>query len=141
MTNPCSGELLALARRLFARRDAAVVVPYRMLDPSHVEGRCHQNAGLWARNNSGWKVVHGWLVFDYTRLEPAILSMVQFNPHTIVENADGARFDPTPSRASKRYPFLEHDGSPDDFIRTVQAGFLVQINYHVSQDDIRIVTV
>jgi hypothetical protein len=62
-------DLLVLVRRLFARRSTAIIAPYEMLDPSHLEGQCHQNAGIWARDNHSWKVVHGWLVFGvYRRL-------------------------------------------------------------------------
>jgi hypothetical protein len=36
---------------LYARRGSGTVVPFKMLDPNHVEGQCHQNAGIWARDN------------------------------------------------------------------------------------------
>jgi hypothetical protein len=137
---PDKNELLTLARRLYARRQTAAVVPYKMLDPGHLEGECHQNSERWARDNSGWKAIDGWLVFDYTSLEPLSLPLVQFNPHSVVEDENGTRVDVTPSRASQRYPFLEHEGPRDDFIRIVENISLIRIDYDVMNDDISIVT-
>ena len=131
-------ELLALARQLYARCATGIVVPYKMLDSNHTEGQCHQNAGIWARDNAGWKVVHGWLVFDFTKHPLLINPFMRFNPHSVVEDSNGTRIDPTPSRASKRYAFVEHDGTPDDFVRIVQGMSLVYIDYHVGKDDIGI---
>jgi len=133
-------ELLVLARQLYARRASAVVVPYEMLDPQHVEGQCHHNAGVWARYNPGWKVVHGWLVFDYETTSFGLLRSVQFNPHSVIEDSNGVRVDPTPSRASKRYPFLDHEGAVEDFVRIVQDGSLVCIDYNALDDDISLRT-
>jgi hypothetical protein len=133
-------ELLMLARRLYARRATSIVVPYTILDPQHVEGQCHQNAGIWARDNPGWKVVHGWLVFDYERTSRGLWPLVQFNPHSVVEDSNGVRIDPTPSRASQRYPFLDHEGTTKDFIRIVQGISLVCINYNTLDDDISLRT-
>ena len=89
-------ELLVLARQLYARRSTGLVISYQQLDPNHVEGNCHWNAGLCARDNPSWKVVHGWLVFDYTTTPYFPLPFVQFNPHSVVERSNGARIDPTP---------------------------------------------
>ena len=97
-------ELLVLARRLYARRTSGTTVPYKMLDPNHIAGDCHNNADLWARDNPGWKSVRGWLVLSDRK------NVVQFNPHSVVEDSDGARVDPTPeARATQRLPFLPHE--------------------------------
>jgi hypothetical protein len=133
-------ELLVLARQLYARRASGIVVPHQMLDPQHLEGQCHRNAGVWARDNPGWKVVHGWLVFDHQKASFGLLPLVQFNPLSVVEDSNGVRVDPTPSLASQRYPFLDHDGEADDFIRIVQGISLVCINYNTLNDEISLRT-
>jgi hypothetical protein len=58
MSEPSQSELLILAKRLCARR-AAMVVPYKMLDATHVERLCHITADSWVRDNPGWKVILG----------------------------------------------------------------------------------
>jgi hypothetical protein len=132
-----TARLLLLARQLYRRRAAGIVIPYRNLDESHTEGQCHQNAGLWARENPGWKVVHGWLIFDYEKTSRGLVPLVNFNPHSVVEDPGGERFDPTPSRASARYPFLEHEGTAQDFIRLVQDNSLSILHYDVLADSLR----
>jgi hypothetical protein len=134
-------ELLTLARRLYSRRATGVIVPYKMLDSRHVEWDCHQNAGIWTRDNPGWKVVHGWLVFDFTLIPVLPLRFVRFNPHSVVEDKDGSRVDVTPSRASQRYLFLDHEGPPDDFIRVVQGNAMIHIDYDVSEDRFSVATI
>jgi hypothetical protein len=129
-------ELLVLARRLYARRATGTVVPYRMLDPTHAEGQCHNNADRWAIDNPGWKPVHGWLVFDHEAA--GLLAIVQFNPHSVVEDSNGVLVDPTPSRASQRYPFLEHEGPREDFIRIVESISLTRIEYDTLSDSISV---
>jgi hypothetical protein len=59
MSEPSQSELLILAKRLYARRATAKVVPYKMLDATHVERLCHINADSWVRDNPGWKVIRG----------------------------------------------------------------------------------
>lgn len=127
-------DLLQLARRLYERRGTATVVPYKMLDAGHVERDCHQNAGTWVRENPDWKVIHGWLVFDFERDSGGLLRIVRFNPHSVIEHHDGTRLDPTPSQASMRYPFLEHEGTPEDFTRIVQGDAISILEYDVLAD-------
>jgi hypothetical protein len=86
------------------------------------------------RDNSGCRPVHGWLVFDYEGTSRGLIPLVQFNPHTIVETDDGEGYDVTPSRASRRYPFLDHDGSREDFIRIVEGKSLVVFGYNPLMD-------
>lgn len=127
-------ELLMLARRLYARRQSGAVVPYKMVDSRHREFDCHQNAGTWARDNPGCEVVQGWLVFDHEKASRGLVPLVNFNPHTIIEAADRERYDVTPSRASQRYPFLDHEGDPDDFVRIVQGNSLSMLSYNTLAD-------
>jgi hypothetical protein len=127
-------ELLMLARRLYARRQTGIVVPYTMVDSRHREFDCHQNAGTWARDKSGCKVVHGWMVFDHEKTSLGLVSLVNFNPHSIIETDDGERYDVTPSQASQRYPFLDHEGDADNFVRIVQDNSLSILSYNPMQD-------
>ena len=50
MSEPGESELLILAKRLYARRATAMVVPYKNLDATHVERLCHINADSWVRD-------------------------------------------------------------------------------------------
>jgi hypothetical protein len=129
-------ELLTIARRLYERRHSGIVVPYKMVDSRHTEGDCHQNAGWWARDNAGCEVIHGWLVFDHEKASGGLISMVQFNPHSIIQTENGERYDVTPSRASTRYPFLDHEGAHDDFVRIVESNSLSVITYNPSSDSL-----
>jgi hypothetical protein len=125
-------ELLVLARQLYARRTTGIVVPFKRLDPDHLGRRnCHNNADYWVMNHPGWKSVCGWLVFDHE-------TIAQFNPHSVVENADGVRVDPTPSRGLRRYPFLQHEELEEDFIRIVKENWLHSIRYDVVNDNVSI---
>jgi len=117
-------ELLLIARRLYERRYSGQIIPYKMVNPAHSEGECHQNAGLWAR---GCKAIHGWMVFDHERTSSGLVSLVQFNPHTIIETDSGDRFDITPSQASRRYPFLDHEGPREHFIQVVKGNSLSSV--------------
>ncbi|WP_369725167.1 hypothetical protein AB8Z38_11610 [Bradyrhizobium sp. LLZ17] len=127
-------ELLTLAKRLYARRQDGIVVPYKMVDETHREFECHQNAGTWARDNPGCRVVHGWMVFDHEKTSRGLVPLVNFNPHSVIETDGGERYDPTPSRASKRYPFLDHEGDPESFVRIVQGISLAILSYNPSAD-------
>lgn len=127
-------ELLFLARQLYARRHLGIVVPYKMVDSRYREFDCHQNAGIWARDNPGLKVIHGWMVFDHEKTSNGLVPLVNFNPHSIIEVDDGERYDVTPSRASQRYPFLDHEGHAADFIRIVQENLLAILSYNTLAD-------
>jgi hypothetical protein len=105
-----------------------------MVDSRYSKGDCHQNAGLWARDNAGCEVIHGWLVFDYEKTSGGLIPMVQFNPHSIIQAENGERYDVTPSRASIRYPFLDHEGTHDDFVLIVESNSLRVISYNPVSD-------
>lgn len=127
-------ELLTLAKRLYARRQTGIVVPYKMVDANHQEFACHYNADAWARDNPGCKVVHGWIVFDHERTSFGLVPLVNFNPHSIIETDDGERYDVTPSRASQRYPFLDHEGDAEQFMRIVLDDSLSTLSYNPLAD-------
>jgi hypothetical protein len=80
--------------------------------------------------NPADKGVRGWLVFDnflMTRL-------CRFNAHSVVAAADGSLFDPTPSRASQRYPFLRHAGADAEFEALIERNRLVLFDYDPDAD-------
>lgn len=127
-------QFLLLAQSLYQRKSTARVVAYRHVDDGYRENFCHANAADYAAKNPGWKVVHGWLIFDFEADTSGLLTIVRFNPHSIVENRDGERMDVTPSRASRRYPFLDHVGTPSDFARIVQDNWISVIEYDPRND-------
>ena len=117
-------DLSALAKSLYQRRHAAVVVPYepRMMNWEPVEHACHNNTDRYVRENPGCKTIRGWLVFDFT-LGASIgwPPFFRFTAHSVVEDADGRLFDLTPSKASQRYPFLQHERPASEFDAFVAA--------------------
>jgi hypothetical protein len=133
-------ELLLLSQSLYRRKSTAQVVPYRHVNDGYLETFCHKNAADYASKNSGWKVVHGWLIFDYEADTQGLLKFVQFNPHSIVENQGGERLDVTPSQASRRYPFLDHVGTPLDFARIVEGNWISVIEYDPRNDFCRAIS-
>jgi hypothetical protein len=74
------------------------------------------------------------MVFDHERTSGGLVSLVQFNPHTITETDGGERFDVTPSQASTRYPFLIHEGPREHFIQVVEGNSLSVITYDPALD-------
>ena len=76
------------------------------------------------------------LVFDYEKDTLGLVRLVNFNPHSISEADDGERYDVTPSRASQRYLFLNHEGKPDDFVRIVQGNSLSVLSYNTQSDSL-----
>lgn len=106
-----------LARRLYERRGKAIVVPYveRSIENWKPEPQwCHWNVDLWVAGEAGSKAVRGWLLFDYVASSGGLLRFVVFQAHSVVEE-NGTLVDITPSAASRRYPFIRHPGSEDDF--------------------------
>ena len=51
-------------------------------------------------------------------------------PYEPTERADGRLFDPTPTQASQRYPFLRHEGPESEFDAIIAAGY-TQLDYPV----------
>ncbi len=50
------------------------------------------------------------------------MPICRFTAHSLVEDPTGRLFDPTPSKASRRYPFLRHEGPEAEFMAIVEAG-------------------
>jgi len=134
LANSSGVDLRVLAQSLYARRDEAVVVPYEektMTDGPPSENECHINADRWVQEHRDHKTVRGWLVFD--RLLGSRLC--RFNAHSVVEAPDGRLFDLTPSRASRRYPFLRHEG-PGEFEEILGRIGLVHLDYDPAENKI-----
>ncbi|MCK1407878.1 methylamine utilization protein MauJ [Bradyrhizobium sp. 76] len=107
-------ELLMLARRLYARRQAGIVAPTRwsiqIIKNSPVTTTlAHGHETILAAKS----FMVGWC-FDHERTSLGLVPLVNFNPHSInIETDDSERYDVTPSRASQRYPSLDHEGYRD----------------------------
>jgi hypothetical protein len=111
-------DLRALWQSLYARRAEAVVVPYEPRTVSSgppTEHECHINVDRWVLEHPDHKPVRGWLVFNL---------LGRFTAHSVAEAPDGSLFDLTPSRASRRYPFLRHQGPEGEFEAIVLAGHI-----------------
>ena len=119
---------------LYDRRQMAVVVPYEptsMKSDSPREGECHNNADRYVLENPDCKSIRGWLVFDNaTALVFSSRPHFRFTSHSVVERADGRLFDPTPTQALRRYPFLRHEGPESEFDAIIAAGY-TQLDYPV----------
>ncbi len=130
-------ELAQLCTHLYARREDGVVIPYVEKQgagwlPEH--NWCHANVDRWIAENQGYKAVRGWLVFN-------LFFRMRFSAHSMVEEADGTLIDITPSNASRRYPFLRHEGDGDAFMRLV-GGFRIQhLDYELGTGEVFICTV
>ena len=100
--------LEGLARALFMRRQEAVVVRFEDRGTGlQLEAQdCHSNVDAWCRFNSGHRPIRGWFVIELPALRKTL-----FVSHSVVEDAQGRRFDPTPRRFYNEYPFLE-DNDP-----------------------------
>jgi len=123
-------DLKALVTSLYARRQEAVVVPYEprtMTSGPPTEHECHNNVDRWVLEQPDHKSVRGWLVFEWTENEMGrlmfSLPLCRFTAHSVVETPDGRLFDLTPSRASRRYPFLRHHEPDGEFEAIVLAGY------------------
>lgn len=51
-----------------------------------------------------------------------------FQAHSVIDE-NGVLLDITPSQASRRYPFIRHDGSEDDFVEAVEDLGASRIDY------------
>lgn len=94
-----------LAERIHARRNEAFYVPLKP-EASAERNRCHDNAEAYVRNRIDCSVVRGWLLEDFADFS-------YFNAHSVVKDAKGGLFDPTPM--SQHCLFLLHDGDQADF--------------------------
>lgn len=129
------GELRELGKALYERRQEAAVVPFderRGADWAPVENQCHYNVDRWVSEHPGTRAVRGWLVFDFEKTSMGLVHVVRFTPHSVVEDEDGRLVDITPSGASRRYPFLRHTGSDEEFEQLVTSRMLVHLDHDTS---------
>jgi hypothetical protein len=120
-------DLNALVQSLYARRHEAVTVPFEersIASGPPLETECHNNTDRWVLEHSGHKSVRGWMVFDFNKMSEGLYPVCRFTAHSVVEDSTGRLFDPTPSRASQRYPFLRHEGPEAEFVAVVKAGYV-----------------
>lgn len=85
---------------------------------------CHDNVTIWIQNNPQHKPIQGFLCFTFD----GMLGFVQFQPHTVVEIEDATLIDITPNHASQAYPFLRHNGSPEEF-SAIAENSIIQCNF------------
>jgi hypothetical protein len=120
-------DLNALHRALYKLRQEAVTIPFeerKIASGPATEHECHDNCHRWVEENLGYKVVPGWLVFDYSEISQGLVPFCRFTAHSVIEGPDGTLVDITPSQASQRYPFLRHEGPAEEFEAIVQAGHI-----------------
>ncbi len=94
-----------LANEIHRRREQAGSVrsvPHALAQFSE----CHANAERYVLEHTGWRVIGGWLLEDFSDFS-------YFNAHSVVQLEDGSLLDPTPLR--RLCPFLPHWGTDDEF--------------------------
>ncbi len=136
-----SDKLKVLAKSLYERRREGVVAPFverMMKDWVAQEGQCYRNVDEWVSKNPDVGAVRGWLVFDINETSQGLMPLTRFTPHALIEENDGSLLDLTPSRASRRYPFLRHDGAKEEFDSLVGALMIVHLDYFPVTDEVRI---
>lgn len=111
-----SNLLATLAKSLFERIPEAQIVPGAIRhgqedDWQPQENDCHTNVATWVHHFPETSHVRGFLLFDFEGLLP----YVWFTPHSVLRLEDGRLVDITPSRASQRYPFIEHLGTNEEW--------------------------
>jgi hypothetical protein len=124
-------ELQALAESLYARRVEAIVVPFAersIGDWKPAENHCHRNVDWWVLSHPESRAIRGWLIFDFFKTSMGLLPFVRFTAHSLVEDEDGTLHDITPSGASKRYPFIRHQGDEKEFISLVEEHQLINLD-------------
>lgn len=110
-------DLESLAAELFFRMKEASFVPITevsLLGWYPAEQDSENNVATWIQRNPGHEQVRGFLCFNFT----ALLGFYRFCPHSMVRIANGTLIDITPTRARKRYPFIEHVGTAELFERS-----------------------
>jgi hypothetical protein len=125
-------EIEKLVQELNRFLPKARVHPFKPLFPEARQHHCHTNADRFVAANEGYRVVRGWLFFDFRAaalmgLEPT----VRFTAHSLVESTSGERYEITPSPASQCYPFIEHPFGNEDFDRLVQDRQISHIDVEV----------
>ena len=88
---------------------------------------CHTNVERWCHIHPEHKPVRGWLVFEgYTRF-----GFCRFIAHSVVEDEHGRLFDPTPTRASHRHPFLREEMSEEEYLLVLSARQLDRVDHRL----------
>jgi len=59
------------------------------------------------------------------------LGLCRFIPHSVVEDEDGVLFDITPSRASRRYPFLRDELTEEEYVLLITSRKLVNLDHNL----------
>lgn len=122
-----------VARDLFSGRDAGVVVPLidcASADYAPREHECHRNVDLWVAAHPSHRAVRGWCSFQVFE----VAGVSRFAAHSVIADESGRLFDPTPCRASKRYPFLPHPGGNHEFERLLKRTKIVNLDYRFAED-------
>lgn len=125
-------DLHGYASRLYARVSTAVVVPYSSLAVpgwAAVENNCHGNVTDLCVARPDIKAIRGWLYFDFD----GYFSSVRFTAHSVARLPDGTLMDVTPSRASRRYPFISAEESEEDYAALIEQGRVQHIDYDVAR--------
>jgi len=94
-----------LGERIHAGRKQAFYVPLKP-EANAERNRCHENAEAYVSRCVDCGVVRGWLLEDFADFS-------YFNAHSVVRDAQGVLFDPTPM--NQHCLFLPHDGDDADF--------------------------
>lgn len=122
--------LAELAQQLYERRHQAVLVPFRDFSSpgfSPVEQACHSNVDKWCRSHQKHQAVRGWLVHESWLPQ----GFCRFAPHSVVLDERGELFDLTPTRAIRRYPFLRHHLTDEEFLLMISARQLVHLDHRL----------
>jgi hypothetical protein len=57
------------------------------------------------------------------------LGFCRFIPHSVVEDEEGVLFDITPSRASRRYPFLKDELTEEEYVLLITSRQLLHLDH------------
>src|SRR5712692_7075966 len=96
-------DLNALHQALYKRRSKAVTIPFTEMEMASgppLPHECHDNCHRWIRENPIYKVIPGWLVFDFNEITMGMNPFCRFTAHSVIEAPDGTLMDITPSQAS-----------------------------------------
>ena len=107
--------LTELAQQLYERRHQAELVPFRDCsgpDFSPLEQACHSNVDHWCTCHPNHQPVRGWLLHESWLPQ----GFCRFAAHSVVQDEHGELFDLTPPRAVRKYPFLRHPLTDEEFV-------------------------
>lgn len=93
---------------------------------------CHSNVERWVQRHAGFRVVRGWLVFDFARASNELIGIVRFVAHSVLQGPGENLLDITPSRARGVYPFVGHPGTDEEYAEIVEILGITQIDCRTS---------